>query len=485
MKPQDRMFLIPALTAAGLLAAGVAAFALWRARDATGSLGLRLPGMDGRPAGMEGLSAEKVAIGEIFEEFGKESPRPGPLPGSWPRFRGPDFDNISKEAVPLADRWPAGGPKVLWSVDLGEGYAGAAVHRGRVYVLDYDEKKKADALRCLSLEDGREIWRRSYRVKVQRNHGMSRTVPAVDDRVVVTIGPRCHVMAADPASGALKWTLDLEKDYGTATPLWYTGQCPLLDGPAAVIAPGGKKALMIGVDAETGKVAWETPNPKGWAMSHSSVMPMTLNGQKMYVYCSQGGVVGVSAAKGDAGRLLWELPEWSGQVIAPSPLVLDDGLVYVTAGYNAGSLLFRVSEKDGRFEAKVVRRLTTQAGLASEQQTPIYYDKHLFAVFPKDAGGLRQQFACVRPDDHGKVVWSSGKEKRFGLGPFLLADGKFFLLNDDGVLTVIRAGTGKYEELSEVKVLQGQDSWGPIALAGGRMILRDSKRMICIDVRKQ
>lgn len=475
------MSLIPALTAAGLLAAGLAAFAFWRARDAAGGLGPRQPGMDGRPAGMEAHSAEKITVGESFEEF---DGKPSALPGSWPRFRGPDFDNISKETVPLADRWPEGGPKVLWSLDLGEGYAGAAVHRGRVYVLDYDEKKKADALRCFSLEDGKEIWRRSYRVKVQRNHGMSRTVPAVDDRVVVTIGPRCHVMAADASTGALKWTLDLERDYGTATPLWYNGQCPLLDGPAVVIAPGGKKALLIGVEAETGRILWETPNPKGWAMSHSSVMPMTLGGKKMYVYCSQGGVAGVSAAKEDAGRLLWELPDWNGQVLVPSPVILDDGLVYVTAGYNAGSLLFRVSEKDGRFEAKVVRRLATQAGLASEQQTPIYFNGHLFAVFPKDAGGLRQQFACVRPDDHGKIVWSSGKEKRFGLGPFLLADGKFFLLNDEGVLTVIRAGTVRYEELSEVKVLQGHDSWGPIALAGGRMILRDSKRMICIDARK-
>ncbi len=204
----------------------------------------------------------------------------------------------------------------------------------------------------------------------------------------------------------------------------------------------------------------------------------------MYAYCAKGGAVGVSAAPEDAGRLLWEMPEWSSQVIAPSPLVMEDGLVYVTAGYNAGSLLFRVSPKDGGYEARAVRRLATQAGLASEQQTAIYHKGHLFAILPKDGGALKQQFACVRPDDHGKVVWSSGKQKRFGLGPFLLADGKFFILGDDGVLTTVRASTERYEELAEAKVLQGQDSWGPIALAGGRMILRDSKRMICIDARR-
>ncbi len=471
----------PLLAAAVALGAGLAALALWRAHDPTAGLARRMPGMDGRPpAGAE--PKEKISIGELFEEAGGQ---PSTLPGSWPRFRGPNFDNISPETTPLADRWPEGGPPLLWSVDLGEGYAAPAVHHGRAYLLDYDEKKKADALRCLSLEDGREIWRRSYRVKVVRNHGMSRTVPAVTDRIVVTIGPRCHVMAVDPESGAMKWSLDLERDYGTVTPLWYTGQCPMIDGDTAVIAPGGPEALMIGVDVETGRVAWRAPNPKGWKMSHSSVMPMTLAGKRMYVYCAQGGVAGVSAMKEDAGRLLWENPEWNSQVIAPSPVVLDDGLVFVTAGYNAGSLLFKVTEQDGKYEARTVRRLATAEGLASEQQTPIHFNGHLFSVLPKDAGALRQEFVCVRPEDHGKVLWSSGKTKRFGLGPYLLADGKFFLLDDEGVLTVIRASTERYEELARHKVLQGPDSWGPIALAGGRMILRDARRMVCIDVARK
>ncbi len=478
MKPRP---LVPAATASLTLVAALAAFAVWRTHDPAAGLAPRLPGMDGRPAA-EAEPAEHVAIGESFESF---DGKPSSLGGSWPRFRGTDFDNICKDGVPLADRWPEGGPKVLWSVDLGEGYAAAAVHRGRVYVLDYDEKKKADALRCLSLDDGREIWRRSYRVKVQRNHGMSRTVPAVTGAAVVTIGPRCHVMAVDPEDGRLKWSIDMEREFGAVTPLWYNGQCPLIDGRTVVLAPCGRNVLLAVGHVETGKIVWQTPNPHGWPMSHSSVMPMNLGGRRMYVYCSQGGVVGVSAMKEDAGGLLWTLADWNGQVLAPSPLVLDGGLVYVTAGYNAGSLMFKVAEKDGVFEASSVRRLSTQEGLASEMQTPLYYQGHIFSIMPKDAGALRQQMVCVRSEDHGKVVWSSGRQKRFGLGPYILADGKIFILNDDGVLTMIRASTERYEELAEAKVLQGQDSWGPIALAGGRMILRDSRRMICLEVGRQ
>ena len=77
---------------------------------------------------------------------------------------------------------------------MGEGYAGAAILDGRVYVMDYDREHKQDALRCLSLADGREIWRYAYPDSVKRNHGMSRTVPAVTDKIVVALGPKCHVV---------------------------------------------------------------------------------------------------------------------------------------------------------------------------------------------------------------------------------------------------------------------------------------------------
>src|SRR5690606_13956545 len=135
-----------------------------------------------------------------------------------------------RETVPLVRPTGSWQPPVLWSAELGEGHAGAAVAGGRVYVLDYDERRQADALRCFSLEDGREIWRRFYTVRLKRNHGISRTVPAVSGNYVVTLGPGCHLMACDARSGNLLWGLDLVEHFRTEVPLWYTGQCPLIDG---------------------------------------------------------------------------------------------------------------------------------------------------------------------------------------------------------------------------------------------------------------
>ena len=105
-----------------------------------------------------------------------------------------------------------------------------------------------------------ELWRRWYSVNLKRNHGMSRTTPAITDKYIVTMGPKCHVMCCNPQNGDLLWGIDLGKDFNTEVPLWYTGQCPLIDNDIAVIAPGGS-SLLIGVDCATGKVVWKTPNP--------------------------------------------------------------------------------------------------------------------------------------------------------------------------------------------------------------------------------
>lgn len=439
-----------------------------------------VPGMDKVNAGKYAVPKKQLKIGEFFVK-GDGVPETG-IPQSWTRFRGRDFDNICRQQVKLADKWSKEGPKVLWRVKLGEGHAAPVIHQGRVYLLDYDEIKKGDALRCLSLSDGKEIWRRWYRIKIKRNHGMSRTVPAVNDKYVVTIGPKCQVMCVRAESGDFLWGLDLEKKFGTKIPLWYTGQCALLEGNVAVIAPGGKDILMMGVDCETGKILWKTPNPKGYNMSHSSIIPMTLAGKRMYIYSALGGIVGVSAEKDDFGELVWESNAWNRKVIVPSPVLLGNDKIMLTAGYGGGSMLLHIIKKNGKFKAEVVQKIKSNKGLACEQQTPVFYGNRLYSVLPKDAGPLRQQFVCADPNDLTKIIWSSGKTKRYGLGPFIVADNKFYILSDDGILTMARAGADKFEELGKAKVLSGHDSWGPIAIAGTRMLLRDSKNMACIDV---
>jgi outer membrane protein assembly factor BamB len=460
---------------------------VWLLKDKTIDLTERIPGMDNRPK-MKPRS-DSVIIGQFFDTLSEPDEI---IAGDWPRFRGADFDNISKDPAPLAEKWDTSGPAIVWRTTLGEGYSGPVVHNGRVYLLDYNERKKADALRCFSLSSGKELWRRWYYVELKRNHGYSRTIPAVTDKYVVTIGPRSHVMCVDPVNGTLLWSIDLEKEYGIPgretgriTPDFYSGQCPLIDNDVAVIAPG-VKALMIGVDCATGKVVWNTPNPDSLHMSHGSIMPMTILGKKMYVYNAVGGVCGVSAEKEDVGKLLWTSTEWSPATTAASPLLLGNNEIAVFGSYGAGAARIEISYNGNKYSTKVKEQHKGTEGIASDQQTPIIIGENIWCVMPENAGPLKKQLVCFHKSDLLTPVWSSGKDTRFGrgLGPYIVSGNKMYLLDDDCNLYLFEIDKTSVKLLANHKVIDGIEAWGPMAIAGKYLIMRDSRNLLCLNIGK-
>ncbi|NOZ22309.1 MAG: PQQ-binding-like beta-propeller repeat protein [Planctomycetes bacterium] len=390
--------------------------------------------------------------------------------GSWPRFRGPAGDAIATGAR-IASTWPADGPKVLWKIDLGEGHAGAAVHNGCVYIIDYDEKKNEDAVRCLSLDSAEEIWRYTYYVKVKRNHGMSRTVPAVTDKFVVTLGPKCHVVCLDATTGEAIWKKDLVADYGTRVPEWYAGQCPLIDGDRAILAPGGA-CLMTAVELATGKTVWETPNPKNWQMTHSSILPIHFGGKRQYVWCASDGVIGVDA---ETGKLLWEFPDWRIRIATvPTPVDVGDGRLFFTGGYNAGSMMVQLVKSGDAFQVKELFR-TKPDTFGSDQQTPILHNGLIYGVIP---GG---RLTCLSLE--GKQLWID-KDHNFGLGPYLMVNGKLLVLDDQPpVLYLFDVNAKGAKERAHHSVIGGYDAWAPIAFVNGKVLLRDAETMVCLDLR--
>jgi outer membrane protein assembly factor BamB len=462
-----------------LALAGVGLLAMWLRATPSFNLQERIEAVGRRPP-----QVFNVAFPGQFSRTDVPAP---PLPGEWPCFRGPERDGVSRDETPLARTWGPQGPKVLWSTAVGIGYAAPAIRNGRVYILDYDEARQADALRCLALADGRELWRRWYEIPIDSDHGISRTVPAVTDQYVVTLGPKCHVMCVDAATGAFRWGIDLVKDYGTAVPKWYAGQCPLIDRDRAILAPAGPQVLMMAVECESGKVAWKTPNPRGWKMTHTSVIPMEFAGRRMYVYGASAGVAGVAADDGPtwkAGDLLWDRDDWRVNFAAvPSPVPMGDGRILLSGGYGTGSMMIQLKEEGGRLTSEKVWRLEKSREFGSEQQTPVLFNGHFYSVLPKEAGSLGGQLLCLAPD--GKHIWTSGTAYRFGLGAWMIAGGLIFAMDDNGWLTMAEATPEGFKPLAKARVLEGHETWAPLAVAGGRLIVRDLQRMVCLDVRKE
>ena len=487
-----------------LAVAGGILLYFWLGADAASELTYRVPGPDDRPAKAIDANEPIKIAGELTTFDGV----PGDLPGEWPQFRGPNFDAISTQNIKLARTWPANGPRPLWSVDVGPGYAGAVILAGRVYIMDYDVEAQADVVRCLSLQDGRDIWRYSYPVAIKPSHStMSRTVPAVSEKYVVTMGPKCHVTCLDSTTGEFRWMYNLAREFNTTVPMWYAGQCPLIDDGKAIIAPAGtaredgemvrlvgdandgdevtapaEGVLMMAVDCETGEIVWQTPNPGGWIMTHSSIVPMTFKGRRFYVYCGgnfkKGGIVGVSDQD---GSVLWKSDQWKVIYAVPTPAVVGDDRLFLSAGYGQteiGCAMLRLTEIDGEITAELEYLHPIQV-FGSIQQSPIFYEGHIYGVRPD------RQLVCLGLD--GNVVWTSTSANKFGRngGPYAIVNGLLYVMDDRGAMTLVEASPTGYRPLAHAKVLEGHDSWGPMAIAGSRMIVRDTLKMICLDISEQ
>jgi outer membrane protein assembly factor BamB len=396
----------------------------------------------------------------------------------WPQWRGPNRDNQSSETG-LYRTWPAGGPKVLWKTPVGDGYAGVAIKGGRLFINDYDAAKKEHVVRAFSMADGKEAWRWSYVVDIRPNHGITRTVPSVSDRFVFSLDPKCRFHALDAKTGKLLWQKNLVQEFKTRIPGWYAGQNPLLDGDRVVVATGGD-ALAVAFDQATGKEVWRSPNPANDVMSHSSLMATTIGGVKQYLYLSMNKVIGIAAAD---GKILWTIPFAAKMAAVPSPVAIGDGRVFITSGYEAGSMMIQVDKGATGFTAKKLYGLTS-AQFNSEVHTPILFKGHLFAVGSKSRG----RFMCVGLD--GKPVWQSpasssdpGGARTFDLGGFLLADGMFYVVDGKtGMLRLLEASTAGYKELANAQVLSGEDVWGPLALADHKLVLRDMNQLVAVQV---
>jgi outer membrane protein assembly factor BamB len=161
----------------------------------------------------------------------------------------------------------------------------------------------------------------------------------------------------------------------------------------------------------------------------------------------------------------------------PSPLVVGDGLMFLCSGYGKGSMMLKLNNSGGKISPEPVFTLKTKV-FGSEQQTPLFYGGYIYGV------RIDSQMVCM--DIDGNTVWTSTSQKKFKKGgPYMIADGLMYIMNGSGKLTMAEATPDGYVQLDEAKVLDGIESWAPMAMVSGRLIVRDLKRMICLDVSEQ
>lgn len=427
----------------------------------------------------------------------------------WPAFMGQDRLGISPEKG-LARAWPAGGPKVLWTIDAGVGFAGAAVRDGQVYLLDRPDDLK-DVLRCLDLATGKELWTYAYDAPGKLPYNGSRNVPTVDEKHILTVGPFGHVHCIDRATRQPVWSHHLVNDFKdpavdvdappknrleklarTQLPEWGLTQCPVVHGDLVILAPQTQKAGLVAYEKATGKVRWTSEYiGRNW-YSHVSPQLVRLLGVDQVIMLAQPSDPEKSPAKAPpanivsidprTGRFLWKTQTPKPYKIPISqPLRIADDRLFMTGGYGLGGLVLQVNRNGETWSAQFV---VQSRNVCAHIHSPILYEGQIYSESFRDHGAAATGMVCLDLD--GALRWQSGIGEQFQSGGFLIADGLLFVMNGKtGELTLAEANPVAWKVLAKAKVLtaEGGLTWAPLALSDGKLIVRDQHQMRCLDVR--
>ena len=390
--------------------------------------------------------------------------------GEWPRFLGPAGTGVVEEGETIARAWPAGGPKELWSITVGQGYGGASIAGGKVYLLDRRDNKQ-DIFRVLDLKTGQSVWEYSYdTLPLKASHPGSRGTPTVDGDRVYTVGLMGQVHCFDVPAKKVVWHKSLYDDFGADRVPWGFAQSPLVFGDMVVLAAPSKATGVIALDKTTGETRWKSKS-FGGCDTYTSPMLVTLAGHEQVVNWHRGALAGIDPRDGE---LLWT-HLWRTNRPVPQPVAIGDGRLFLTIGYGGGCAMIRVARSDdGTWSASEIFQ-DTRSG--SRVPPALFYQGHIYTNSDDNRRGLQ----CL--DANGDVKWETVNKPKFGQGSMIIADGVIFIVNDEtGELVMAEASPNGYKELARAKVLGGREIWAPLALSNGHLVLRDMSQMKCVFV---
>jgi hypothetical protein len=82
----------------------------------------------------------------------------------------------------------------------------------------------------------------------------------------------------------------------------------------------------------------------------------------------------------------------------------------------------------------------------------------------------------------GQVKWKTERQPAFVRGGTILVDGLLLMTDGNTKLYLVEPNPAGFKPLASAEVLEPGDNWAPLALAGGRLLVRGQKQLKCLRV---
>jgi outer membrane protein assembly factor BamB len=424
---------------------------------------------------------------------------------------GPNRDAVWTEDG-IVEKFPASGPKKLWSVEIGGGYAGPAVAGGKVYVTDrqvgmgqknpanpFDNKSAVNGTErvlCFDARTGKELWKHEYPCEYRVSFGAGpRCTPTVLAGKVYSLGTMGDLVCLNAETGSLIWKKDFKKDYKAQTPMWGFCGHPLVVGETVVCLVGGEGALVVAFNAATGSEIWKALSPaRSGDAGYAPPTLLQLNGIEQIVQYHPTGVTGLNPK---TGAVLWSVKMDPGQygMSIMAPRVSDNRLF---AASEEAMAAFEM--KPGAPPAELWRGNRKSArGLNPVNMTPFIEGNVIYGV---DQPGMLRAVELAT----GKRLWytfepvlDEEKDENFkgaGSGTAFLVKheptGRFFIFNEKGSLVIARLTREGPRTIDRAKLVEATGAafgrkvvWSHPAYADKCIFVRNDKVLACFSLAKE
>ena len=388
--------------------------------------------------------------------------------GDWPQILGPARSGVAAADEKVASAWPADGPPQRWRREVGPGYAGVAVSGDRAVL--FHRRGDREVVETLDAATGRTLWTAehatTFRPQVGGGDGPLCT-PVVHAGKVVTLGAQGVLSCDELASGKRLWSRATHREFAAPEGYFGAGSTPLVVASRVIVNVGGRgDAGIVAFDLERGTTLWQRTAE---AASYSAPVAADVDGVPHVLMVARLSCLLLDAATGD---VRWTFPfgQRGPTVNAASPVLIGADRFLVTSAYGVGSVC-------AAFDRTAARPVWQGEGpLATQYCTPLLVGDHLYSIDGRD-DVPPADLVCVAAAT-GREAW---RERNFGYGTLIAADGKLLAAKTDGDLVLLRATPAGVETLARCRPLAGTLRALP-ALAAGRLYLRDDATLICLDL---
>jgi len=397
---------------------------------------------------------------------------------NWPHWRGPSRNGISTETN-LPVKWSAASTdNIAWKLPMPALSGSTPIIWGdRIFLSVADPlpdtgQKPSLHLWCVDKAKGTILWQKPLGGGNRMNRKQNQSSPSpVTDGTGVWVMTGTGILKGFDFAGKELWARDIQADYGRFGLNWGYGSSPLLHGDSLYVQVlhgmrTDDPSYLLRINKVTGKTTWRAERPTNAVMespdSYTTPALVKVGAAEEIVVTGGDVVTGHDPA---TGKELWRAdglnptkdPNYR---IVASPVVHND--LIIAPSRERPMLVLKAGGRGDVTRSHVLWSFDS----GPDVPTPVTDGTYVYSV--NDRGIMFCLEARTGKEIYGRQRLRPGTYS----GSPVLADGKIYITNEDGVTSVVKAGPA-FQLLAENEF--DDYSLSSPAISGGTIYFRTTK----------